>query len=149
LPIIDTHSVGGKLPLNVLMSVAQWEREAIGERTQEALSERKRHGVQLGGAPYGWRYSNLGIRTALRWLLEIQPSGRSAPHWEGSMAAPRRLVRIALEIGESDVQELQRVIEDNNQVFAPMKLMRTAVIRSAVREKVARMVTQLAQMKKT
>ena len=29
-----TRSAGGKLMLNVLMSVAQWEREAISRRTQ-------------------------------------------------------------------------------------------------------------------
>lgn len=33
------NEAGGKLILNVLMSVAQWEREAIGERTHEALAE--------------------------------------------------------------------------------------------------------------
>ena len=47
---IDTRSAGGKLLLNVLMSVAQWEREAISERTQEAMNELKRQGVHIGGA---------------------------------------------------------------------------------------------------
>lgn len=54
---IDTRSAGGMLVLNVLMSVAQWEREAIGERTREGLRHLKQQGVTLGGAPYGWRYS--------------------------------------------------------------------------------------------
>lgn len=43
--------------LNVLMSVAQWEREALSERTQEAMNELARQGVRLGAAPYGWRYA--------------------------------------------------------------------------------------------
>ena len=54
---IDTRSASGKLMLNVLMSVAQWEREAISERTQEAMNELKRRGVRMGGAPYGWQYA--------------------------------------------------------------------------------------------
>jgi len=54
---IDTGSASGKLMLNVLMSVAQWEREAISERTQEAVDELKRRGVRMGGAPYGWQYT--------------------------------------------------------------------------------------------
>ena len=54
---IDTRSAGGKLLLNVLMSVAQWEREAISERTQEAMNELKRRGIRTGGAPYGWHYT--------------------------------------------------------------------------------------------
>jgi DNA invertase Pin-like site-specific DNA recombinase len=68
---IDTRSAGGKLILNVLMSVAQWEREAIGERTQEALSELKRQGVRLGGAPYGWRYSDDVDAHGRRYLVEV------------------------------------------------------------------------------
>ena len=43
--------------LNVLTSVAQWEREAIGDRTREAMAHLKRQGVRLGGVPIGWRYS--------------------------------------------------------------------------------------------
>jgi DNA invertase Pin-like site-specific DNA recombinase len=69
---IDTRSAGGKLILNVLMSVAQWEREAISERTQEAMAELKRQGVSVGGAPYGWRYSQ-GTDSAGRHYLEEIP----------------------------------------------------------------------------
>jgi len=45
---VDTRSAGGRLVLNVLMSVAQWEREAIGERTKAALNYKKQQGVKLG-----------------------------------------------------------------------------------------------------
>jgi site-specific DNA recombinase len=69
---IDTRSAGGKLILNVLMSVAQWEREAISERTQEAMAELRRQGVSVGGAPYGWRYSQ-GVDGAGRRYLEDVP----------------------------------------------------------------------------
>lgn len=68
---IDTRSAGGKLILNVLMSVAQWEREAIGERTHEAMVELRRQGVQLGGAPYGWRYSDDVDSHGRRYLVEV------------------------------------------------------------------------------
>jgi DNA invertase Pin-like site-specific DNA recombinase len=40
--------------LNVLASVAEWEREAIGERTRDALQHLKAEGVRLGGAALGW-----------------------------------------------------------------------------------------------
>lgn len=39
------------------MSIAQWEREAIIERTQEAMNELKRRGIRTGGAGYGWQWS--------------------------------------------------------------------------------------------
>ncbi len=41
---IDTRTASGRLVLNVLMSVAQWEREAIGERTNAALQHKKSQG---------------------------------------------------------------------------------------------------------
>lgn len=50
---IDTRSASGRLVLNVLCSVAQWEREATGERTREALAHLKRQGVRLGPPALG------------------------------------------------------------------------------------------------
>ncbi len=73
---IDTRSAGGKLILNVLISVAQWEREAIGERTHEALAELKRQGVTLGGAPYGWRYSDGVDSHGRRYFVEVPAEQR-------------------------------------------------------------------------
>jgi DNA invertase Pin-like site-specific DNA recombinase len=51
---IDTRTAAGRLVLNVLVSVAQWERERCGERTREALAHLKTEGVRLGGAALGW-----------------------------------------------------------------------------------------------
>src|ERR1700680_1659192 len=34
---LDTGSAAGRLVLNVMTAVSQWEREAIGERTRDAL----------------------------------------------------------------------------------------------------------------
>jgi site-specific DNA recombinase len=54
---VDTRSAAGRLVLNVLASVGQWEREATGERTREVLSHLKAQGVKLGGAALGWSRS--------------------------------------------------------------------------------------------
>ena len=60
---IDTRSAAGRLVLNVLASVAQWEREAIGERTSVALQHKASQGEYTGGwAPFGWRVSADGER---------------------------------------------------------------------------------------
>lgn len=53
---VDTSSAAGRLVLNVLMSVAEWEREAIGERTATALKAKKARGEKVGRAPYGFRW---------------------------------------------------------------------------------------------
>ncbi len=51
---IDTRTAAGRLCLNVLMSVAQWERETIGERTSTALQYKKSQGQHIGSVPYGY-----------------------------------------------------------------------------------------------
>lgn len=66
---IDTRTAGGRLVLNVLVSVSQWEREAIGERTGEALGYLRTEGVKLGGPALGWRHSE-AIDTDGRRVIE-------------------------------------------------------------------------------
>lgn len=52
---IDTRSAAGRLVLNILASVSQWEREAIGERTRDAMRHKQAQGEYIGGhAPYGF-----------------------------------------------------------------------------------------------
>lgn len=53
---VDTRTAAGRLVLNILTTVAQWERETIGERTSIALQHKKRNGEYTGGrVPYGKR----------------------------------------------------------------------------------------------
>lgn len=59
---IDTRSAGGRLVLNVLASVSQWEREAIGERTTVVMRLKASRGEYCGGnVPYGHRLVDGGI----------------------------------------------------------------------------------------
>jgi DNA invertase Pin-like site-specific DNA recombinase len=52
---IDTRSAAGRLVLNVLASVSQWERETIGERTSAAMQHKASVGEYTGGDfPYGY-----------------------------------------------------------------------------------------------
>lgn len=52
---IDTRSAAGRLILNILTIVGQWEREAIGERTKIAMQHLAAQGKYTGGkVPYGF-----------------------------------------------------------------------------------------------
>lgn len=53
---IDTRTAAGRMVLNILMTVAQWERETIAERTTDALQYKRRRSEKTGGAvPFGFQ----------------------------------------------------------------------------------------------
>lgn len=52
---LDTASAAGRLVVNILGAVSQWEREAIAERTSAALQHKKSQGEYTGGkVPFGF-----------------------------------------------------------------------------------------------
>src|SRR5687768_6318076 len=51
---LDTGSAAGRLVLNVMASVSQWEREAIGERIRDALRHKRAQGLRAGNVPFGY-----------------------------------------------------------------------------------------------
>jgi DNA invertase Pin-like site-specific DNA recombinase len=58
---IDTRSAAGRLVLNVLASVSQWEREAIGERTAAALQHKIACGERAGELAFGFKLAADGV----------------------------------------------------------------------------------------
>lgn len=52
---LDTSSASGRLMLNLLASVSQWEREAISERTAIALEYKRKSGLAYSPTPFGYR----------------------------------------------------------------------------------------------
>lgn len=81
---INTQTAAGRLVLNVLGSVAQWEREAIGERTAAALAVKKDRGEKTGGkVPFGFDavegklVSNHHEQEAIRTMQELKGRGYS------------------------------------------------------------------------
>jgi DNA invertase Pin-like site-specific DNA recombinase len=84
---IDTRSAAGRLVLNVLASVSQWEREAIGERTATAMQYKAAQGEYTGGpVPYGYRLADDGLH-----LEEL-------PAEQGVIAEARRLRAAGLSL---------------------------------------------------
>ena len=65
---LDTRSAAGRLVLNIMVSVSQWEREAIGERTRDAMSHKRAKGERIGTVPFGFRMAEDGT------LLEEAPA---------------------------------------------------------------------------
>jgi site-specific DNA recombinase len=65
---LDTRSAAGRLVLNIMVSVSQWEREAIGERTRDAMRHKRANGQRVGTIPFGFRLAEDGS------LLEEDPA---------------------------------------------------------------------------
>ena len=81
---IDTATAAGRLVLNVMGSVSQWEREAIGERTSEALAVLRAQGRRVSRhAPYGYRLDgdrwveDHDEQRAVRLMVELRERGLS------------------------------------------------------------------------
>jgi DNA invertase Pin-like site-specific DNA recombinase len=51
---LDTGSAAGRLVLNIMASVAQWERETIAERTATALRHKRARRRVYNHEPYGY-----------------------------------------------------------------------------------------------
>ncbi len=84
---IDTSTASGRLVLNVMGSVSQWEREAIGERTSEALAVMRSNGRRISRhAPYGFRLNGQGWiedeheQQASRIMRRLRGQGLSLRH---------------------------------------------------------------------
>src|SRR5471030_1073704 len=50
---LDTGCAAGRLVLNIMVSVSQWEREAISERTRDALQHKRSQGERVGNIAFG------------------------------------------------------------------------------------------------
>jgi DNA invertase Pin-like site-specific DNA recombinase len=57
---LDTGSAAGRLVINIMTAVSQWEREAIGERTRDAMWHKRSNGERVGNISYGYRLGTDG-----------------------------------------------------------------------------------------
>jgi DNA invertase Pin-like site-specific DNA recombinase len=82
---LDTGSAAGRLVINIMTAVSQWEREAIGERTRDAMQHKKSTGRCVGNIAYGYRLAADGEhiepepreQAALAQILTLRSQGRS------------------------------------------------------------------------
>ena len=86
---IDTRTAAGRLVLNVLTTVAQWERETICERTRDALRHKRARGERTGGVPFGFDLDPAGPRNKKGRLIGLipNPAEQTAIGWIQSWSA--------------------------------------------------------------
>jgi site-specific DNA recombinase len=69
---LDTGSAAGRLVITIMGAVSQWEREAIGERTRDALRHKRGNGERVGNIAFGYRLCSDGLH------LEPDPAEQAA-----------------------------------------------------------------------
>jgi site-specific DNA recombinase len=99
---IDTRPAAGRMVLNILAAVSQWERETIGERTAAAMAYKRRQREYTGGEPpYGWQLAADGVhldphtaeQAIIRDALELKAAGLSLRKIGARLAARGLLPR--------------------------------------------------------
>ena len=88
----DTTTATGRLMLNLIVQLSQWEREVIGERTSDALDTKKTRRERLGTTPLGYvtTISEDGTRQVLPHD-EGQKTVRLARHLHGEGVSLRQI----------------------------------------------------------
>jgi len=82
---LDTGSAAGRLVLNIMTAVSQWEREAIGERTRDALGHKRSQRERVGNIAFGYRLAPDGVHVepddaeqgAIGTIRRLRASGRT------------------------------------------------------------------------
>jgi DNA invertase Pin-like site-specific DNA recombinase len=59
---LDTSTTAERLVLTIMGAVSQWERQAIGERTREALRHKRGKDERVGNLEFGYREAADGRR---------------------------------------------------------------------------------------
>lgn len=82
---LDTASASGRLVLNIMCCVSQWEREILSERTKDAMMQKKLNGERVGNIRYGFRLAedqkhiepNPLEQSVLKRIRELRSSGET------------------------------------------------------------------------
>jgi site-specific DNA recombinase len=100
---IDTRTAAGRLVLNVLITVAQWERETIGERTKEALRHKINSRQRVGKVRFGYDLAPDGTT-----LIENPAEQETLTFMRNLRAAGRTLREIATELTARNIPTKKR-----------------------------------------
>lgn len=82
---VNSRTAGGRMILNIMLTIAQWEREIIGERTRDAIQHKISKGERCGRVRYGYDLAadrktlapNPAEQQAIALMVELRSAGHS------------------------------------------------------------------------
>lgn len=123
---LDTKTAAGRLVLNLLVSVSQWEREAIGERTREALRHKRSLGERVGTVPYGYRVDEDGRLSpdeaeqgVLAQMARLQAAGLATREMAMSPRSSRRFALVRPDVSNSSKPSPRRNSPNRSSTGSP------------------------------
>lgn len=118
---VDTRTASGRMVLNIMATISQWERETIGERTSVAMQHMRTRGEHTGGrAPYGHRVSADGVhleadpaeQATIARASELHAQGLTLRAVAAALAAEGKLSRAATTFAPLAISKMVRVNVD-------------------------------------
>jgi site-specific DNA recombinase len=113
---IDTSTAAGRMVVNILGVISQWERETIGERTSAAMQHMKGSSEFTGGkvAPYGYQVGADGVhlvaveheQTVIVEARRLRSQGRSLRQVAVALAAAGMLNRAGKTFQASQIARM-------------------------------------------
>jgi site-specific DNA recombinase len=122
---INTTTANGRFVLNMMGSIAQWERETIAERTKDALQAKLKRGECAGNVAYGYRLAKDGVRLvkdkaeqqAIQTMVALRNQGKSFSEIVKDLSAEGILNRRGKPFNRSSVW---RMVKQNTQPIEQM-----------------------------
>lgn len=81
---LDTGSAAGRIAINIIDSISQWNRQVIGERTSAILQDLKAQGKSTGNPSYGFEAAEDGTlieneqeQAVLQYVAELRAQRKS------------------------------------------------------------------------
>jgi len=103
---LDTSTANGRLMINLIGSISEWERETISERTSAALQHKKSKNERVGSLPYGFtggkNVRDEAGRTIMAAILKPDPTEQiQLEHMKRLRAADHSYEQIAAWLTEN------------------------------------------------
>lgn len=94
---LDTGSAGGRMVMNMMATVAQWEREVIGERTASVLAHMRDSGRVYGRTPMGFKRDGDSLVEDPQEMMTLRQMQHMANRGDAYCAIARWLNRTGVQ----------------------------------------------------
>lgn len=110
---VDTHTAAGRGVLNMMAVIAQWEREATGERTRVVMRHKRARNEYCGGQPpWGWENEKgrlvpcQGEIDITKRAIDLRGKGYTLRAISAILAQEGRMGREGQRLGPKTVQKM-------------------------------------------